>query len=258
MHPILIQTKYFTLNTLWIFLAAAIIVGTYTAIRLSIKNGLKLQFLSDNIVKHLLWALVAARIFAIIQNYNIYFYEFSKDSISQLFYIWDKGLHIWGGTFGFLASFYDSCKKHQQDLFKWLDVLVPSAIVALTISHIGAFFDGTNYGHETSLPWGVNFENFKVKYAVPVHPTQIYAFIYTGALAIGFFQIPKIERLKSLKPGIIALSLVAIYNFFRFLEEFVRGDDVWTIASIRLPQIFALIIAIASTVAIHKLHKSKG
>lgn len=248
MFPIIIETKYFTLNTFWLLFAIAIIAAMFTLLKLSAKNGLKIQFLSDHSLKIILLAIIGARIFSIIENFNIYFYEFDFQTLPRLFYIWDKGLNIWGAIIVIFVYLYFLCKKHEQDFFKWTEVIVPSMLVGFAIGHIGAFFEGINYGNETSLPWGVNFESPSVKYSVPIHPTQIYASVYSAILAFGLILLSKTEKIINLKKsGFIGILGVAIYAFFVFLEQFVRGDDGMMIFNIKLEQIVACIIAVATS-----------
>lgn len=252
MHPILFQTKYFTINTLWFFVAIGIIVTIYAIVKLSIRNGLKLQFLSDNSWKLILWTLVGARIVAILTNINSYFYEFSGNALVKLLYFWDKGLNIWGATITFFIYFYILCKKKDQDFFKWLDVLIPAAIIGMAISHVGAFFEGINYGSESSLPWSVNFESPAIKYAVPIHPTQIYAAIYSTLIAITLIALNKSKKIATMEMhGLIGLLGIGAYQLFRFLEEFLRGDDIWMIFGIRSTQIFALTLTISTGIFIY-------
>lgn len=246
MKPIIFQTSFFALHTFWIFFGLGLIVTIITLTKLSILRGLKLQFISDNALKILLWFLVGARIIGIITNYQTYFYELSSTAFFRLFFIWDKGLNLWGGIIGALIYLYFSCKKSEQDFWKWLDAIIPSLIAGLAVGHIGAFFDGINYGNETSLPWGVNFESPAIKYAVPIHPTQIYAFLYSTIITISIIIFSQSEKLKNLDSGLIGLFSIEIYTFLRFLEEFVRGDDTWIIFGIRFPHIISFIILIGT------------
>lgn len=255
MHPILFETNFFVLHTLWVFIGIGIILSVYTLIHLSISNGLKLQFLSEHSFMLILWFIIGARVLSIITNFQTYFYEFSLSSIAQLFFIWDKGLDGWGGTIALLIALFFLCKKNEQNFPKWLDVIIPSIIVTLVLVHIGAFFDGINYGNETSLPWGVNFESPSIKYAVPIHPTQIYAFLYSIITLVILQSLKTAEKTKALEAeqnGFIAISGIIIYSTFKFLEEFVRGDDTWTILNIRIPQIITFFILITAIVIFYK------
>ena len=257
MNPVLFETKYFAINTLWLFITIGIIVGTYALIILSERNNLKLQFLSENSLKLILWTILGARVVAIIGNYQAYFYEFSIQAVFNFFYIWDKSLDFGGAATAFLIYFYIICKKNDQNFFKWLDVLIPASLIAIAFGNIGAFFDGSNYGHETSLPWGVNFESPSIKYTVPIHPTQIYSFIFTGIIASSLILISRTKKIRDLdQTGFIGLVGIVIYNFMRFLEEFLRGDDSIILLGIRLPQIIALVITISAGIFLYLRYNS--
>lgn len=244
MHPIIFQTNFFTLHSLWLFFGIALLASTYTLIKLSDKNSLKIQFLSENSLKIFIWIILTARVAAIITNFNAYFYELNINTLLQLFYIWDKGLSLWGGVLGLFIAMFLICKKStDQNFFKWLDVIIPSIIIGLAIVHIGTFFDGIAYGKPTGLPWGVNFANPAVKYTVPIHPTQIYAFIYSTIIVSGLTLVKKIEP-----AGFIGLLGTIAYLFFRFLEEFLRGDDTYLLLGIRIPQMIILLLLITVSV----------
>lgn len=256
MHPIIFDTKFFALHIYWIFFALAIIIGTIVLIRSSIKNSLKLQFLASNSAKIIVFTLIGARAAALIANYQIYFFEISLDAFFRLFFFWDRGLNLWGAVAAFLITLYHLCKKEDQDFWRWLDTIIPALILAMGFAHIGAFFEGINYGHETSLPWGVNFESMSIKYAVPIHPTQIYAALYSFALSAFLPYLANSKKIQQLKKtGFIGLFGITAYNILRFLEEFLRGDDTLTIFGIRIAQIVALIIFIAGSTMIYRRYK---
>jgi len=252
MHPIIFQTGSFTLNTFWVFFAIALVLCLYLLIQLVNQHNLKMQFLSTHFFVLVLITILGARIFGIIENFDYYFTDFSQERILDLFAIWDKNLNFWGAIGIFLLYFYFLCKRDDQSFFKWLDILVPIIITGIGIGSIGAFFDGINYGNETNMPWGVNFESPIVKYAVPIHPTQIYTFLYCTILAIVLFLSPRIKKLKDINlPGTVGLLGISIYSFLQFIEEFFRGDDALTIFDIRISQIASLIVAILTGIFLY-------
>lgn len=247
MHPIIFQTSSFTLSTFWVFFAISVMVCLYLLITLINHHNLKMQFLSSNFWILILITIIGGRFSGILENLDFYFSNFSTDKILNLFYIWDKNLNFWGAIATFFVYFYFLCKKDNQDFFRWLDLLVPVIIIGIGIGSIGAFFDGINYGNETNLPWGVNFESPFVKYAVPIHPTQIYTFLYCTILTIALFLLPRIKKIKGLNmPGTVGLIGISVYGFLQFIEEFFRGDDAITIFDVRISQIASLIVAILS------------
>lgn len=251
MYPLL----FGFLHTFWVFFAIGVFATIFALIRLSVKNGLKVHFITENFWKLVLWGLVGARILSIIENYKAHFLGFNLDSFFQLFYFWDKGLNIWGAVAGFLIAFYLICKKKDQNFFKWLDVLTPSLIIGLVFGHLGAFFEGINYGIPTSLPWGVNFESPTIKFTVPIHPTQIYAFLYSIITVTTIILVNQNKRIKELEiPGLIGFGGITLYGFFSFLEEFLRGDDTIMLFGIRTPQIITLLITILSSIILFRCY----
>ncbi|MCX6735109.1 MAG: prolipoprotein diacylglyceryl transferase [Candidatus Peregrinibacteria bacterium] len=253
MFPVIFSTNFFELHTLWVFFAIALIISTIVLIRLSLSNGLKVQFISTNAWKIILWGIVGARIWSIINNYTSYFSDISLSNLFRLFYFWDKGLELWGAIIAATIYFYLLCKKNEQNFWKWLDVIVPATILGLAIGGIGTFFDGTNYGTPSSLPWAVNFDNAAIKYSVPIHPTQIYTFLYSSIIFTALILIGQNQKVKEMDTsGLVGLIGVASFCFFHFLEEFVRGDDALSLFSIRIPQIAAFIATIASLIVIYR------
>ncbi|MBT7736437.1 hypothetical protein HN709_02010, partial [Candidatus Peregrinibacteria bacterium] len=191
MFPELLSTKLITIHTLWIFVAIAVIVTTIIGINFAKAYGLKIQFISDNSLLMILSGLVGGRILGVAENYYAYFYEFSFESLIKTLYVWDQNISAIGFVLGMLIYLYYICKKNERDIFKWLDALSPALLIGFAIGHLGEFFAGINYGKETGLPWGVNFESPAIKYAVPIHPTQIYAFLYTVALVAFIIWLSK-------------------------------------------------------------------
>ncbi len=252
MHPLIFQSKYFTLQTIWLFFSLAIIVGAYVLIKLSLNNNLKIQFLTANSWKLILWTIVGARVVSVITNFRMYFFEFSLREIPPLFFIWDKELSLWGGAIGFFICLFLICKNSEQNFWRWLDVIVPAGIAAFALGHLGAFFGGMNYGSPTSLPWGVNFASPLVRYTIPIHPTQIYALVYSVLLTIILITLLNGKKFDAEKnSGLLGLGGIFVYGVFRFLEDFVRGDDTILIFGIRMTKITIPLLIILTGVIIY-------
>jgi prolipoprotein diacylglyceryl transferase len=234
------------MHSLWLFIAIALIVGTYAFIKLGLTRGLKLQFLTENAFYILITALLGARVFAIIFNWTTFFYEYSFTTFLQIFKVWDKGLSLWGGILVGTAMLYHLCRKNDQNFMKWLDSLIPAFLIGLAIAAIGGFLDGTWYGNETALPWGVNFESPSIKYTVPIHPTQIYMLLMAAAVAIIAIITKDLKFFE--KDGRSAILSVSLFSLLYFFQEFLRGDDVTMVLGMRLPQILAAIILISSLI----------
>jgi phosphatidylglycerol:prolipoprotein diacylglycerol transferase len=84
------------------------------------------------------------------------------------------GLSWFGGLAGgVLAGLWVMRRKHLPPL-AILAAATPGLAVGHAVGRIGCFLVGDDYGHATTLPWGVAFPKGLPPTAVPVHPTQLY------------------------------------------------------------------------------------
>ena len=256
MYPILLQFGSVTVSSLWIFLAISLFLGLLIFIKLAKKKRLKLSFVVDHSLAIFFGGIVFARLFYVIQNFHLFFYEFHWIDIFKVLYIWDKGLSPWGAIAGISLILAIFCHKEKEKIGQWMDILSVSVLGALSIANIGTFLDGRNYGKETSMPWGVVIENSI--YAVPIHPVQIYAALYCAILTVIFYKLfgNKISQ----KTGMISILALGSYCLLRFLEEFIRGDESLFLLGLRGAQIYALLGILISGILmyVNLLHNKKA
>lgn len=258
MFPVLLDIGPFTVHSLWLMLAIGLVVGAWVLIRLRQKSRLNINFLTNNGLLLIVGAMVVSRAAFILTHPIIFFGDISLRTPLNLIGIWDKGLSGWGAVVGFFLTFIWLAKREDEPIKKWLDVMVIALLAMMVFAHFGALLDGINYGRETSMPWGITFESGTVKYVVPIHPTQIYATLYTSILAFVLYDIYKKWKVK--RDGLVTEIGVTSYLILRFFEEFFRGDETWEIAGIRTRLIVLLLLAAASSGWMYKeygKHRSK-
>lgn len=131
-----------------------------------------------------------------------------------------EGITFLGGLAGGIAVFLAGYKIFaKEEAKKYLGMTVDIAPCCILIAHalgrIGCFFGGCCYGVETDSVFGILFPGHLHK----VYPTQlfeaIFLFIMFGVTTILFFK----------NKGINLLLYFISYGVFRFLIEFIRGDD---------------------------------
>ena len=256
MFPVLVQIGPIIIYSLWLFIGIAFIFSVFVFTSLAKTKRLQLNFIYSNSVNIFIFGLIFARLFFVTENYQLYFPDLSLNSFLGTFYIWDKGLSFVGGLIGITASLAYYSWKEKEQTKKWLDILTISTISGLVIGHIGRFLDGSSYGRETNLPWGILFESPSIKYAVPIHPTQLYAALYSIIIAVLLLIL---FTKSTFKAGTIAFIGFVSYLTMVFLEGFVRGDDTIIYLNLRIEQWFSIITLLiaAGTYVIYRYNSKR-
>lgn len=250
MFPILFELGPVTIFSKWLFVALGFITGSYLFVWLSKRNRIKLDVLTEHSFSLFFWTLAISRLSFVALNWDLFFYQFHFSSIIKIFEIWDKGFSFWGAVFAWFIGIWYFSKQEGEKFSKLFDVMTPSLLLGMAIGNIGAFLDGINYGSPTNLPWGISFHSANVKYITPIHPTQLYAALYTLILAWGLNQF--LQKTRGKLDGFIFEAGIFGFCILKFFEEFFRGDETFEILGIRLPQILALAGAILAFYAIRK------
>ena len=237
MYPLLLQLDPITISSLWVLVATGFFVSLIVLFRLLGKDRAGLSFIAEHSLAIFFAGLIGARLIFVIWNYKYFFGSFDLGKFMEMFYIWDKKFSFTGGIIGIFLSIYYFCKKAHQNFLKWLDIVSISMLGGIIFGNIGAFLDGSNYGNETSLPWGMVFDSSR--FAVPIHPVQIYAAISTAILFLIVYKI--LWKKFNKQEGLTGMITIAAYSFLRFIEEFFRGDESNYLFNIRTDQIYALI-----------------
>ena len=89
-------------------------------------------------------------------------------------------------------------------------------LIGHSLGRVGCFFAGCCYGKETDSCLGVKFPNLPH----PVYPTQL----YEAAFLLILFAVCSYLLLRRKFRHNMTVYLIG-YGIFRFLIEFIRGDD---------------------------------
>lgn len=152
-----------------------------------------------------------AALFQAIYNYI--------ENLSAGFHV-GEGITFIGGLIGgaacFLVIYYFCRKKYNNSLLDVLSLLPCCIVLAHGFGRIRCFFAGCCYGRETDCFLGVKFPGMPN----PVHPTQLYEAVFLFLLFTLFSYLLLKKKCKYNMP----LYLI-LYGTFRFLLEFIRGDE---------------------------------
>lgn len=205
----------FVLWTHLLFLLVAVWLSTEFFFRLADSAGLSLQQFSDNARWHVLGFLLGGRIAAIIAEYRVYL----RDPL-RVFIVWDGQFSFLGAAIGIAVVLYIVGRTSRTTFLQWLDVLLPATTFGLVFDWIGKFAAGQAYGHPTNMFWGVTYDAIGVRYAVPIHPVQLYYAFFFLTLTFVLLVVRKRAKRSGAETlaGIVTAALATI--FF----EYFRGD----------------------------------
>ena len=146
-----------------------------------------------------------------------------------------------GGAACFLIIYFIFRKKYTSRLIDVLSIIPSCILIAHGFGRIGCFFAGCCHGIETDSFLGVKFPELEN----PVYPTQLYEAIF---LFIMFAICSYLVIKKDYKHN-LSLYLIT-YGIFRFLIEFIRGDERGEFLKIMSPSQFWSVLMVILGVAL--------
>ncbi|MFA5792971.1 MAG: prolipoprotein diacylglyceryl transferase family protein [Candidatus Gracilibacteria bacterium] len=255
MIPILYESAFLSIQTLWVFVVIGLLIASYLSVQRLKRARVNFTLIIERSTGILVTGLITSRIIYFITHTGTYFPAFDLRTIWNFLSIWDQGFSFWGAVIGAGTMLVYRLKRSEENSWRWGDALIVPMLIGLMIGEIGAFLGGYSYGTPTNLPWAIRYDAFNVKYTVPVHPTQIYVFITILLILLS-------KRLLSKKTdffkrdGNTTIYFATMCSLGFFLLEFLRGDDTLTIFSVRIPTIFFLLIFIGSGQLLYKRIKT--
>lgn len=162
--------------------------------------------------------------------------------------IHEGGLVFYGGLVAAIAALTILCRAKDCSCRELFDLIAPSAALGHAIGRLGCLFNHCCYGAKTTclqiycLP-GDPPGTFR-------HPTQLYESAFLLLLMFVLNRLLKsIYSGKHFKSGLIAGFYLAAYSLFRFLIEYIRGDErggFYTPLALSPSQITAVILLLCS------------
>ncbi|MFL5805071.1 MAG: prolipoprotein diacylglyceryl transferase [Roseiflexaceae bacterium] len=181
------------------------------------------------------------------------------------------GLAIHGAIIGAVAAAFIYTRRRKLPFIEWLDICLPTMLLAQAIGRWGNFFNQEAYGRPTSLPIGVRIDQ---DHRLPPYddmqlypPDQLFhaTFLYESIWNIaGLGLILWLERrLKDwLRVGDSALLYAIVYGAGRFWIEGLRTDSLCTngvggecAGALRAAQVVSLLLIGGGLIGIYLNHR---
>ncbi|MBY0276347.1 prolipoprotein diacylglyceryl transferase [Candidatus Binatia bacterium] len=241
------------LHAYGLLLTVSVIVGRMLAIRLGERAGIEWRLADRCATWTLAGAIAGARLLYVATNLDRF------DSGLGAFACWEGGVVAYGGFLGGLAAAATFCRIHGISLLAWADSVAPSLCLGLSLTRIGCFLGGCDFGREWNGPWAVRFPAGSPAFvqqrllgllpadatsALPVHPAQLYESL-AGVLLL---SVVVVVRRRQQVPGQALVAFALGYGALRYLIEIVRADpDRGTIGPWSTSQFIAIATVVAAT-----------
>jgi len=228
-----------------------ILFGWFLAKKFFIQN-LEIKNKFDDYVTYLILGIIFGGRLGYVIIYNLNFYLNNPLDIIKL---WQGGMSFHGGLIGvILASIYFA-KKHNQNVFLYLDIVALVAPIGIFFGRIANFINSELYGTVTNVFWSVTFikiDNF------PRHPSQLYEAFLEGIFLFLILIYFKNKFLNN--PGIISSLFLMLYSVFRFFVEFYREPDQqigYIFLNLSMGQVISLIFMLSGVILFYFKNENK-
>ncbi|MCG3204734.1 MAG: Prolipoprotein diacylglyceryl transferase [Elusimicrobia bacterium] len=219
MFPILFHVGPFTLHTYGLMVALGFLAALKITQRQFPRFSLPIDRLDSTVLFLMFFGLLGARLmyFAVDD-----FTQLKADPLS-FFRVWEGGLVFYGGVLVDLLVLLILARVYAVPFLSFTDVFAAPLFLGHALGRLGCFAAGCCYGRPTDLFWGVSFTHpaTLAPRFVSLHPTQIYEFLGNGALFLAAYGLGFRRPARGILTAFYAFS----YGLFRFLMEFLRGDD---------------------------------
>lgn len=238
-------------------MALAVAAGWVLAMRRAPLYGLA----ADQVDNAALWlavgGFVGARLYHVVSSISYY-----VQHPLEVFMVWHGGLSIFGALLGgFIALLgYVRCQRHSlprppmskgafdlEAVWRWLDLLAPSALLGQIIGRFGNLFNYEAYGYPTSLPWAMFvppvFRFSAYADAAFYHPLFLYEVLGNVVILAVLIWLAQSTWGKRAS-GVVFISYIILYTTGRFFLEHIRMDSVFLFGGVRENVLTSAVLAL--------------
>jgi phosphatidylglycerol:prolipoprotein diacylglycerol transferase len=257
LSPIFLDIGPITIYWYAVIIVTGVVVGLILGTKESVRLGLKDDTFTDLIVWALPIAIVSARLYYVIFEWDRYI---GREWWAP-FAVWEGGIAIHGALIGSVIFAYYFCKKRGIPFYKLADIAAPSIIIGQAIGRWGNFMNQEAHGgpvsdwaYDTFLQYLPSFiENQMTIDGVLYHPTFLYESVWN---LIIFGLLLYLRRVNPLR-GDIFLTYVMGYSVGRFFIEGMRTDSLYVVGNLRTAQLISIVLIIVGIVLMY-LNRKKN
>lgn len=243
MYPVLFRIGSFEITSFGVLVALGAMAGLWVFRREIARSGLPEQAM-DAAIYGLVGGLVGAKL--------LYVFEHLEEGTFFGLLLDRGGMSWFGGFVGGLLAGYATIRAKRWPVLKVLAAGTPALAVGQLLGRIGCFLVGDDYGHPTSLPWGVAFPEGLPPTTERVHPTQIYEAIFLGVFA---WILIRWRRAGVPDRVVLGRYFVGV-GAFRFALEFLRVNTR-VLGPLTVAHMFALAVVLLGVLLLARRPKGR-
>ncbi len=211
------------------------VVGAWIAGKEIQRRGENDEAIWDAMVWVLPLGIIGARLWY-VANSALGGTSFYLDNPVKIFYVWEGGLHFFGGLLFGAVALYFFLKNNGYDFWLFLDSLAPAVLIGQALARPANFINQELYGQPTQLPWGILINNFGSRLpqyqdltqfpleTTHFHPTFAYEMILNILLGLLLLWVA-LRYSEEMKPGAIFGGWLIAAGLARTFIEFFRPDQ---------------------------------
>lgn len=206
-----------------VIMGTAALLGVYLATREAKRRGLNPDLVLDMVLWILPAAIVGARIYFVIFQWD--YYSMHPAEIPA---VWLGGLAIHGGLIGAFIAGYIFARKHKIPFLALADLIIPSVLLGQAIGRWGNFINQEAHGGPVARATleGLHIPNWIIDNmniaGVTYHPTFLYESLWN---LVGFLILIGM-RYWNPRRGEIVFTYFIWYSLGRFYIEGLRTDSL--------------------------------
>ena len=231
-----------------VMIALGFILGIWYCTRNANRFGLTEDDIYDVILFVLPIAIIGARAYYVIFNFDMYRGGTFKDMIA----VWEGGLAIYGGIIAAVITLIIVCRVKKLPAGAVLDTCVYGLMIGQILGRWGNFFNREAYGSETELFTRMGLTT--ARGTIYVHPTFLYESLWNLA---GFVMLHLYaKKCKRKFDGQIFTMYVLWYGIGRGMIEGLRADSLYIgDTGIRVSQLLAIVSAVVAAAVLAYMSK---
>ncbi|AXI09992.1 prolipoprotein diacylglyceryl transferase [Oceanobacillus zhaokaii] len=233
-----------------VIIAAGAALGLWLAMKEADRLRLNKELLIDFIVFAVPIAIIFARIYYVIFEWERY----ANGPWWGVFAIWEGGIAIHGAVIGGVLTAIVFARVRKISFWQLADIVAPSLILGQAIGRWGNFMNQEAHGGPISEDSIATFYQVLPDFimnqmtidGVTYHPT----FLYESTWNILVFVLLLLLRRMNVLRGEIFLSYIIFYSIGRYFIEGMRTDSLYVIGELRTAQLLSIVLIIIGIILI--------